>query len=137
MVTTNIRFCYSRRNSDRENGRSYTQNSIIRWIDLDKFYLCIILCFNKNKRKGILMNNMVLKDNEAAIIFTEDNISIAIPHQEDEEFVPDYVKVCVGLAALWQNPETQPVLWKMIDDLYKEIIDKVEEDSDEEERGGC
>jgi hypothetical protein len=78
---------------------------------------------------------MYLKDDEAAIIFTEDSISIAMPKQEDDEFVPDYVKVCVGLAALWQNEETQPVLWKMIDDLYKEIIDKAEL---EEEKGeGC
>jgi len=82
-----------------------------------------------------MKKRMYLKDNEAAIIFTEDSMSIALPKQEDEELVPDHVKVCVGLAALWKKEDTQAILWQMIDDLYEEIIDKVDEDK--EERGGC
>lgn len=69
-----------------------------------------------------------LEDNEAAIIFTEDGMKIALPKQENDALVPNYIKDCVGLAALWKKDDTRLILIEMIEKLFSEFIEKEEEE---------
>jgi hypothetical protein len=95
--------------------------------------------------KGTIMNvdskknKMYLEDKDAALVFTEDgDFTFAIPKQEDDEIVPEYVRYCIGLAILWKKDNTREILMKMIDDVYEEFVNCSDtEEEPNENNEGC
>jgi hypothetical protein len=83
------------------------------------------------------MNNTILKDDDAAIVFNEEGLKLILPNKEGQEVVPDYVKTCAGIGMLLCNPETQPLIMELIYKLYDDGLKKIEEEIEENEGEGC
>lgn len=74
-----------------------------------------------------------LDDEDAALIFAKDGtFTFAIPKQNDDDFVPEYIRYCIGLAVLWKKDDTREVLMQMIDDVYEEFMKATEGEEDGE-----
>ena len=70
------------------------------------------------------MTTIVLKDDEAALVFRTDGVSSYIPNMQDDDDVPEHVLACVATHVATQvllNSDKDPRIVKIKHELFKII----------------